>query len=57
MWRHDHPFGQRNKTTERAVGVGIGSNREVGLDKIRKRGPHKIGGLGPFIPTTLHKIC
>ena len=38
MWRHDHPFGQRNKTTERAVGVGIGSNREVGLDKIRKRG-------------------
>ena len=27
MWR-DHPFSQRNKTTERAVGVGVEGNRE-----------------------------
>ena len=29
MWR-DHPFRQRNRTTERAVGVGVGGDREVG---------------------------
>ena len=29
MWR-DHPFSQRNITTEGAVGVGIGGDREVG---------------------------
>ena len=29
MWR-DHPFSQRNKTTERAVGVGVGGNKEEG---------------------------
>ena len=29
MWR-DHPFSQRNKTTERAVGVRFGDNRERG---------------------------
>ena len=28
MWR-DHPFSQRNRTTERTVGVGVGSDREV----------------------------
>ena len=28
IWR-DHPFSQRNKTTERAVGVGVGGDREV----------------------------
>ena len=34
MWC-DHPLGQRNKTTERAVGVGVGGNKEGGgLDKI-----------------------
>ena len=27
MW-HDHPFSQRNRTTERAVGVAIGDNRK-----------------------------
>ena len=27
MW-HDHPFGQRKKTTERAVGVRVGGDRE-----------------------------
>ena len=29
MWR-DHPFSQRNRETERTVGVGIGGDREVG---------------------------
>ena len=29
MW-HNHPFSQRNKTTERAVGVGVGGKREWG---------------------------
>ena len=34
MW-HDHPFSQRNRTTERTVRVGFGGDREVGgLDKI-----------------------
>ena len=28
MWR-DHPFSQRNKATEWAVGVGVGDKREV----------------------------
>ena len=27
MW-HDHPFSQRNKTTERAVVVGVGGDRK-----------------------------
>ena len=27
MW-HDHSFSQRNKTTERAVGLGVGADRE-----------------------------
>ena len=30
MW-HDHPFSQRNKTTERAVGEGLGEDRERGV--------------------------
>ena len=29
MW-HDHPFSQRNRTTEKPVGVGVGDDREVG---------------------------
>ena len=36
MW-HDHPFSQRNKTTERTVAVEVGGDKEVGergLDKI-----------------------
>ena len=32
MWR-DKPFSQRDKTTERTVGVGVGGERG-GLDKI-----------------------
>ena len=40
MWR-DHPFNQRNMTTERGVGLGVVGDREVGagVDKIiKKRG-------------------
>ena len=36
MWR-DHPFSQRNRTTERTVVVEVEDDREVGekgLDKI-----------------------
>ena len=55
MWCDD-PFSQKNKTTERAMGVGagVGGNREGGFDKILKWwfgnivGLHKIGGLGPL---------
>ena len=41
MWR-DHPLSQENKTTERAVGVGIGGNRERG--EVGQRGLVNIGG-------------
>ena len=36
MW-HDHPFGQRNMTAERAVGMRVAGDREVvagGMNKI-----------------------
>ena len=38
---HNHPFSQRNKTTERAVGLGVGGNKERGVGYILKK-----GGLG-----------
>ena len=55
----DHPFSQRNRTTERTVDVRIGGDREVGGEcwtKFEKGGRggrqhgglHKIGGLAPF---------
>ena len=52
MWR-DHPFNQRNMTTERAVRLGVVGDREVGagVDKIIKKrggvdnGLNKIAGL------------
>ena len=37
MW-YNHPFGQRNKTTERAVGVGVGSDRGEGVGQNLKKG-------------------
>ena len=37
MW-HNHPFGHRNKTTERAVGVGVGSHRGEGVGQNLKKG-------------------
>ena len=33
MW-HDHPFNQRNMTSERAVGLGVGGDPDMGA-----RGP------------------
>ena len=47
MWR-DHPFSQRNKTTERAVGVGVGGDKEEGggggWTKFEKGGVGNIRG-------------
>ena len=37
MWR-EHPFSQRNTTTERAVGVGDVGNREEGWRKFENIG-------------------
>ena len=54
---HDHLFSLRNMTTERALGVGVGGDREVGrgVDKIwtgrgvgNIEGLHKITGLAPL---------
>ena len=36
MWC-DHPFNQRNKTTEKVVGVGFGGDREGGGGQNLKR--------------------
>ena len=47
MW-HNHPFSQRNKTIERAVGVGVEGNREdggVGQNLKKKGGVGNIGGV------------
>ena len=51
MWR-DHPFNQSNMTAERALGLGVAGDREVGagVDKIIKKGGvdnglNKIAGL------------
>ena len=56
MWR-DYPFSQINKTTERAVGVGVGGDRERGWgggQKLKRGGRqcrgnlHKIGGSANY---------
>ena len=52
MW-HDHPFSQKNKTTERAAWLGVGGcppngqNLKKGGCRHNRKGPYKIGGLGP----------
>ena len=49
MW-HDYLLGQRNKTTERSMGVQVGGNRGVGVGQnLKKKGGqygclYKIGG-------------
>ena len=45
MW-HDHPFIEKNRTTERTVGVGFGGDREVreGWTKFEKGVVGNIGG-------------
>ena len=35
MWR-DHPFSQRNRTTERTVGVEVGGDRQMGERRLDK---------------------
>ena len=37
MWP-DYPLSQRNKTTERAVGVGFGDDRTGGVEQNLKKG-------------------
>ena len=62
MWP-DHLFSQRNKTAERAVGLGVGGDRE-GREgwtnfeeggQAMKGGLHKVGGLGDLGP--LFQLC
>ena len=43
MWR-DHPFSQRNKATERAVGVEVGDENKIWWTKFEKKGVGNIGG-------------
>ena len=52
MWR-DHPFIQRNKTTERAVGWGLEVTGKGGLDKILKREIGNTRGEGVGVKTPL----
>ena len=44
MW-HDHPFSERNKTTEREMGVVVGGGRERGggWTKFEKERVENIG--------------
>ena len=45
---YNRPFSQRNKTTEREVGVGVGGYREVRggeMDQILKRESTHYGGV------------
>ena len=58
--QRDHPFSQRNRTMERTVGVGNGSDRKVdGIGQnLKKRERGNIGGLdkiGRLAP--LSQIC
>ena len=43
MWC-DHPFSQRNMTTERTVGVGVGGDKEFGVRELDKIGKNGVGG-------------
>ena len=45
MW-HNHPLGQRNKKTDRAVGVGVVSDRGEGVGQNLKKGDWQYRGLG-----------
>ena len=45
MW-HDHPFSQRNVTTEKSVGAGVGCDREVGLGVIWTKFEKRVWGVG-----------
>ena len=45
MWCN-HSFSQRNKTAERPVGMGIGGDRQRGLEIIRGDRQYSGGGGG-----------
>ena len=45
MW-HDHPFSQRNRTTERSVGLQVGGDREMGGGEGVGQNLEKGGGVG-----------
>ena len=47
MW-HNHTSSQRNKKTERTVGVGVGGNRKGGIGQNLKKGVGNIGGLHKY---------
>ena len=47
----DHPFSQRNKTTERAVGVGVGGDREGWTKFVKKRVRWALQGVRTPLPT------
>ena len=60
MWCN-HPFSQRSKTTERAVGMGLEATRKRGgAGQNLKKGSrqyrgdlHKIGGFKTPLPTMI----
>ena len=45
MW-HDHPFSQRNRTTERLVGLQVGGDRGMGGGEGVGQNLEKGGGVG-----------
>ena len=59
----DHPFSQRNRTTERTVGMGVGSDWEVGggdwiKSENKGRGRQYMGGLHKITRLApLWKLC
>ena len=60
MW-HNHPFSQRNKATERAVGVRVGDGREGEVGQSLKKGGmqnrwwgiHKVGEVMTSLATMI----
>ena len=55
MW-HDHPFSQRNRTTERSVGLQVGGDREMGGGEGVGQNLEKGGGVGNIGGGALQKI-
>ena len=45
MW-HDYPSSQTKMPTERAVGVGVGGDREVGLGVVWTKLEKGVWGVG-----------
>ena len=62
--RHNHSFSQRNNATEKAMGVGVGGDREErgGVGQNLKKGEqaiqgrfHKIGWVRTPLPSMIKK--